>query len=90
MMGLFLIDIFCASWIISKHKALEIQLSIVEEWQWFCFKFEITRRRDHAGIDFVIEVPFLYFNINLYDCRHWDYRFNKWIEYEDHFEEVKP
>lgn len=63
----------CKTIPISKNKTLEIQIdyfkddksSIVE------FHFDLTRNRDHAGMDFRITVWKFFFNIHFYDNRHW-------------------
>ena len=78
-----MIDLICKGWRVTKNKGFEIQLSLMEDWAWFNLHFEITRRKDHAGIDFTFEIPFVFFNMNFYDSRHWNFDNNAWEIYEE-------
>ena len=63
---------------VAKHKFLEVQLDRFDEWDWFSFKIEWTRKRDHAGFEIYAELVGFVFILNLYDHRHWDYDNNRW------------
>jgi hypothetical protein len=51
--------------------------------QLFNIKLAWSRKCDHAGIIFDIEILGLDFEIYLYDTRHWDYDNDCWVKYED-------
>jgi len=77
-------DFFCKSWKIAGHKHLEMQLT------WFDWQtiFEIHagthwRGQDHAGPRFELTVLGLFFNIQLYDSRHWNHDTNAWYTEEE-------
>lgn len=42
------------------------------------FNFRWTARGDHAGVTLEAGILGYEFEIKVYDCRHWDYKFNKW------------
>ena len=71
-------NIWCKGWGLTKHKAVELQLTkttdIVK------FLVNITHGRDHAGV--MIELGLLGYTVcfNIYDTRHWDYTNNRWEE----------
>jgi hypothetical protein len=62
------------SWLLSKHKAIEIELTnagnILE------LSLVVTTKRDHAGFRAVISLFGYDAAIQLYDTRHWDYENN--------------
>ena len=70
---------------ISKNKAFEIQIT-----KWSANKlFEIMldlnwKGHDHAGPDLIIEIFGYFFNIKLYDIRHWHYEESRWETEEDY------
>lgn len=45
----------------------------------FNFQFRLNRNCDHAGLNFTIEIWTLYFCVQVYDNRHWDYENNCYI-----------
>lgn len=66
-------------WWLSTNKALEIQLDLDKVDSLFRIRLDIRRKGDYAGIDFELELfEKLYFGINFYDCRHWNYKKNRW------------
>lgn len=71
------------NWNVSKNKNLEIEFIWLKKLDTI-FKFLIlwTITGDHAGFSFHVVLFKLDFNIHFYDCRHWDYRNHKFIDYE--------
>jgi len=63
---------------LSKHKFLEVQLDRFEEWSYFKFNFELTRKQDHAGLHFHLELFGFSVIVAIYDHRHWNYDKNEW------------
>ena len=49
------------------------------------FKFHIfwTRKTDHAGFGFDVDILGLSFDSQVYDCRHWDDENDKYEEYDE-------
>jgi len=71
-------DIFSRSWDAPiKNKYFEFQLMRDCEYL-LNFNFDWKRKCDHAGVR--LELGFLGYEImiQLYDCRHWDYKNNDW------------
>lgn len=67
------------SWLISKHKAIELQFDRCSDILGLCFR--LTARQDHAGV-FVSMSLFGYDAIfNLYDTRHWDCENSNWTDH---------
>ena len=64
-----------------KNKYLEIQC---QAWSWrdsgryFDFHTHWTTAGDHAGFEIHFEIMGWFLNIKVYDCRHWDYKNNRW------------
>ena len=71
-------NIWCKGWGLTKHKAVELQLTKTTD----IVKglINITHGRDHAGV--MIELGVLGYTVcfNIYDTRHWDYTNNRWEE----------
>ena len=68
---------------LTKNKGLEVQLSnFGKSGNLFSFVIDWTRRQDHAGLMFKIEVVGLFFSFVLHDYRHWDRKLNRWEEKE--------
>ena len=67
---------------LSENKSVEWQ---VAQWDMVnLFDFDLNLiwwGRDHAGLELMIEVCGLMFNIKIYDPRHCDYMFDKWENY---------
>jgi hypothetical protein len=74
---------FCKGWKITENKTLETQLSHWEEWSWFNIEAKWTRKQDHAGFQFNVEILGFYFHIWLCDNRHWDHENNAWYTEEN-------
>jgi len=68
---------------ISKNKTLELQSGTWHYWQYFDFTVRWNRHTDHAGFNFRIELFGLYFMIDIYDGRHWDWENDCWEKYEE-------
>lgn len=64
---------------LTKHKALNVQISRWEPFRLFEFDLDISLwGRDHAGIEFDFFIYGYGINLNLYDIRHWDTERNDW------------
>lgn len=59
------------SWLLSKHKAIEIEFT--NEAEPFKIYMAYRTKCDHAGFSFVIALFGCDAAFNLYDTRHWDY-----------------
>jgi len=62
---------------IIKYKILETELIFFgfhRGFTWFNVDFHTSWCTDHSGFRFSIALMSLYFNLNFYDTRHWDYR----------------
>jgi hypothetical protein len=76
---------FCKGGFLNKkqNKAWEIQISTkFEDGPYFNFSLEWTRKCDHAGPKFTIEILSFYFCLQAYDTRHWDYDNNCYQTYK--------
>lgn len=52
------------------------------------FSFGWTDKRDYAGLDFTISLyRRFWFNLNIHDCRHWDYTKDCWRSSDDFIED---
>jgi hypothetical protein len=81
-------DFFCKDWSVSKNKNCEVQLTWFD-WQTI-FELHVQthwRGHDHAGPRFEITILGLFFNIQLYDGRHWNHEKNRWYLPGDEEEE---
>lgn len=71
------------TWKITKHKFFEIELLSYHEYLLKC-KLDIHfRGRDHAGPSLDLVLWKWQFRALLYDCRHWDWINNKWMEKDE-------
>lgn len=72
---------------LSPHKSLEIQLNLFDNLsQYTIFEFTLNWhiKCDHAGPRCqIILFRVLYFNIMIYDHRHWNYETNNWEKYDE-------
>lgn len=73
------------------NKFVCIELCWSDSWS-IEFRFDLTfRGRDHAGLDFNVQVLGLDFHFQIYDNRHWNYDENRWYRYgEEDDEEDGP
>ena len=73
--------IHCVDKKLTKHKYLEIQWGrFYPPCCFFDFQFEWTRKQDHAGFNWHIEIFGWHLIIKIYDCRHWSRKFDNWEE----------
>lgn len=75
---------FCKSLSLTKNKTFEVQLELSNNLtqDWLDISFTWTTKRDHAGIALTFSIlKMIYFGVQLYDNRHWDYKAEKWLEY---------
>lgn len=74
-------NLLWASGSITKHKHWEIETYTSFD---ILFGLELNTQwwgYDHAGIKLRIVFLCLEFQIQMYDCRHWDYELDMWEEY---------
>lgn len=69
---------FCNFFRVSKNKTLEFQAGTWSNWSYFQFQLTWSRKTDHAGFLFYIELFGLNFNFEIHDNRHWDYENDCW------------
>jgi len=67
---------------VNDNTTLEWQLSRWPNWNYFRHHLNWTRKRDHAGMEWEIEILGLTLTLNLHDNRHWDYEHDKWEEHK--------
>lgn len=64
-----------------KNKFWEIQAYREEHWtEYFNLHFSLTRKCDHAGLRFELNILSFGFEFMVYDKRHWDYDNDRWIQ----------
>lgn len=62
-----------------KNKFWEIQLFRSEDWNhYFNFHFQWTRKMDHAGFTFEVDILSFGFLFTVYDRRHWNHDKDQW------------
>jgi len=61
-----------------KEKGIETEIIYLTEWSFFKFDISWTRKCDHAGLEFILEILSVYFYIKYYDSRHWNYEKDRW------------
>lgn len=62
---------------LGKYSAWELEGGKNEEWDWFNFRLKWTRKCDHAGFDFSLELLGYWISFYTYDGRHWNYDANR-------------
>jgi hypothetical protein len=69
--------IFNRSWLLSKYKAIEIEV-VRDPKIILNFNIYYTTKCNHAGLG--IDIGFLSFDgsVRFYDTRHWNYKTNSW------------
>jgi hypothetical protein len=73
---------------LTKNKHLEVQLSKLTPTNVFGISLDtIWYGQDHGGFNFNIELLGYYFEIHIYDIRHWDFENGCWEIYEEHGDE---
>jgi hypothetical protein len=63
---------------LSKNKTFEFQIGTWEHWSYFNLETEFSRKRDHAGFTFDIQILGVYLRLCIHDNRHWNRKFNCW------------
>jgi hypothetical protein len=72
------------------HKAWEFQTEKWEEWtNYFNFDISLTRKCDHAGFRFNVEICGYFAEFQIYDTRHWNHEKQCWCVYGEDGYEVK-
>lgn len=63
---------------LAKSKVWELELISSNQYLLHA-EFDLTfRGRDHAGINLELGLLGFVVSLHVYDCRHWDYKNNKW------------
>lgn len=60
------------------NKGLEFEIRYTEYWSWFKLFVFISRKCDHSGLNIEFGIPFVEIELNIYDCRHWNYDEDRW------------
>ena len=69
---------------VAAHKTFELQISRFDPDHVLDVDIDLNwRGRDHAGPRLELSVLGYYFNIQIYDNRHWDHDLNQWEKYND-------
>lgn len=63
---------------LSRFKVFEIQFARFGEGSWFKFRIDWSKKTDHAGLSFYIDIFHVFLEAKVYDSRHWDYENNRW------------
>lgn len=66
----------------TKHKYIEFEIHwITEFWHnYFDLSTSWTRKVDHAGFRFILEIYRFTLCFHVYDCRHWDHAYDCWVD----------
>lgn len=69
---------------LTKYKVFDSQFIWDKNYaDWFSFELRTRTHQDHPGIYFTIELfRRLYFNLSIYDVRHWDYEHDEFEIYK--------
>jgi len=63
------------------HKFWELQITTDVEGPYFNFQLNWSRKTDHAGLHFLLEIHKFMFDWHIfYDSRHWDYDKKTYIQ----------
>jgi len=69
------------------NKNFELQITWWKNFShFFQFNIDWSTRSDHAGLEIFLEIYKLYICAQICDCRHWDYKNNKWKNVHDDIE----
>jgi len=64
------------------HKSFEMGYQWLRKSAGFTLSWNLTTKGNHAGFHFHLEVGKFFFEISLYDKRHWSYELNRFLEKE--------
>lgn len=67
-------------WEVSTNKVIELQLTSWSMVRKIGINFEWRRKTSHGGVSLSIDLWNIFFIVDLYDIRHWDYKKNKYEE----------
>lgn len=62
-----------------------IETELCKDSSLLCFRFELTARQSHAGVNFEIGVLGYCFHFNFYDNRHWNIEAGRYYRYNEEF-----
>ena len=62
-----------------ENKFWELQITNSFEGPYFNFQCQWTKKQDHAGFQFLIEIHKFMFDFKVYDTRHWDWDNNCYV-----------
>jgi hypothetical protein len=63
---------------LTKNKCISASILFTTQFSYLSFSLAFSRKCDHAGFALDISLPFICFDFEIYDCRHWDYDNNKY------------
>ena len=66
------------TFMLSKNKFLEVELYNDNKYSWFNISIMLTKRRDHAGFEFVFEILGYGILLLVLDKRHWNNKEDRW------------
>lgn len=67
-----------------ENKSISIDIKKNEPVNFFGIWFDLSfQGRSHAGFSIMIDVWKYYFNLEVYDRRHWNYKENRWCTPEE-------
>jgi hypothetical protein len=72
---------------ISKNKRIIIEMywDKGNDWErWFSVTTAFSRKVDHAGFDFFMDIAKFYFRFSINDKRFWDYEKDNWFDPSEH------
>jgi len=62
---------------VSKNKVIDFHCGIINDII-VDFSFNLTFKTDHAGLHIFVGILGFYFNFDLHDTRHWNFKENRW------------
>lgn len=77
----------CIHFPLTKNKSFELQLELFNDLS--CnniieLSFNWSIKQDHAGLSYTFMLyRIIFFKLQIYDNRHWDWENNKWEEYNE-------
>jgi hypothetical protein len=71
-------DMRSTTWVVAKNKSLELEFA-THPATIIGLNFDLTFRRDHAGLSLGVALFTKYIGVQFYDHRHWDYSKNDYI-----------
>lgn len=77
-------NLFNISKLVAKNKAIELEFLYYSK-NWFIFDFSISRKTDHAGLNFEIGLFGYSIHFIFYDTRHWNTETDDYEIYDGYY-----